>query len=57
MPNRVYAFVSFIKLTQSNTIVGYGKRFLAYNMMEWLQAQSKPNFIPGNFLPSDVLAR
>jgi len=39
MPNHVHALISFINTKQSiNTIVGNGKRFMAYKMIERLEA-------------------
>ncbi|MDN3655404.1 hypothetical protein QWZ08_07200 [Ferruginibacter paludis] len=42
MPNHVHALISFINTKQSiNTIVGNGKRFMAYKMVERLEANNE----------------
>jgi REP element-mobilizing transposase RayT len=42
MPNHVHALISFIKTKQSiNTIVGNGKRLMAYKMVERLEANNE----------------
>ena len=40
MPNHVHALISFIDIKQSiNTILGNGKRFMAYEIIKRLQKQ------------------
>ena len=42
MPNHVHALISFIDTKQSiNTIIGNGKRFMAYKMIERLEANKE----------------
>ena len=42
MPNHVHALISFINTKQSiNTIIGNGKRFMAYEIIQRLQAQNE----------------
>lgn len=42
MPNHVHAFISFTHTKQSiNTTVGKGKRFLAYEIIQRLEANSE----------------
>ena len=42
MPNHVHALISFINTKQSiNTIVGNGKRFMAYQIIQRLQANNE----------------
>lgn len=60
MPNHVHALVDFIKTDQSiNTIVGNGKRFMAYDIIKRLKAKdqndllatlSKDSGLRGSFL-------
>ncbi len=46
MPNHVHALISFIDTTQSiNTIVGNGKRFMAYEIIARLQAQNETELL------------
>ena len=42
MPNHVHALISFVATGQSiNTIIGNGKRFMAYEMVERLKAKGE----------------
>ena len=46
MPNHVHALISFIGVSQSiNTIIGNGKRFMAYEMIKRLQAQNETGLL------------
>ncbi len=46
MPNHVHAFISFIDTPQSiNTIVGNGKRFMAYEIIARLQAENETDLL------------
>ena len=46
MPNHVHALISFKATEQSiNTIVGNGKRFMAYEIVKRLQAQGEKNLL------------
>ncbi len=42
MPNHVHALISFVATGQSiNTIIGNGKRFMAYEIIKRLQAKEE----------------
>ena len=46
MPNHVHALISFINTKQSiNTIIGNGKRFMAYEIIKRLQAQNETEIL------------
>ena len=46
MPNHVHALISFISTGQSiNTIIGNGKRFMAYEIIKCLQAKGDINLL------------
>ena len=46
MPNHVHALISFKATEQSiNTIVGNGKRFMAYEIVKRLQAQGEKDLL------------
>lgn len=46
MPNHVHALISFISTGQSiNTIIGNGKRFMAYEIIKRLQAKGDINLL------------
>jgi REP element-mobilizing transposase RayT len=46
MPNHVHALISFINTKQSiNTIVGNGKRFMAYEIIQRLEANSEVSLL------------
>jgi len=54
MPNHVHVLISFINTGQSiNTIVGNGKRFMAYEIVKRLKTQGETTLLT-NFLPSRV---
>jgi REP element-mobilizing transposase RayT len=56
MPNHVHAIISFIESSQSiNTIVGNGKRFMAYNIIHRLQQMEETELL--NQLSNDVEAK
>lgn len=46
MPSHVHSLIAFRKgRTSINTIIGYGKRFMAYEMVKKLQAQDKKEIL------------
>jgi REP element-mobilizing transposase RayT len=46
MPNHVHALISFIDAKQSiNTIIGNGKRFMAYEIIKRLQDQNETEIL------------
>ena len=46
MPNHVHALISFINAKQSiNTIIGNGKRFMAYEIIKRLEANSEAGIL------------
>jgi REP element-mobilizing transposase RayT len=46
MPNHVHVLISFIKPQQSiNTIIGNGKRFMAYEIIKRLEAQNETGLL------------
>ncbi len=46
MPNHVHALISFVATEQSiNTIVGNGKRFMAYEIIKRLQAKGENDLL------------
>jgi REP element-mobilizing transposase RayT len=56
MPNHVHAIISFIESSQSiNTIVGNGKRFMAYDIIHLLQQMEETELL--NQLSNEVEAK
>lgn len=52
MPNHIHALISFINAKQSiNTIIGNGKRFMAYEIIERLKTNNEIHLLE-NFAPS-----
>jgi REP element-mobilizing transposase RayT len=46
MPNHVHALISFINTTQSiNTIIGNGKRFMAYEIINRLEKNNETTLL------------
>ncbi len=46
MPNHVNALISFVATEQSiNTIIGNGKRFMAYEIIKRLQAKGENDLL------------
>ncbi len=46
MPNHVHALISFVATEQKiNTIIGNGKRFMAYEIIKRLQAKGKTDLL------------
>ena len=46
MPSHVYALISFINAKQSiNTIIANGKRFMAYEIIERLEANNEAGLL------------